>query len=53
VAWLGNALARYGIALEAGQVVLPGACTAAVPVKPGSAVQARFEGLGDVEVRFI
>ena len=52
VAWLGNALARYGIALEAGQVVLPGACTAAVPVKPGSAVQGRFKDLGDVEVRF-
>jgi 2-keto-4-pentenoate hydratase len=53
VAWLGNALARYGVALEAGHVVLPGACTAAVPVVPGSRVQARFKGLGDVEVRFV
>jgi 2-keto-4-pentenoate hydratase len=53
VAWLGNALARFGIALEAGQVVLPGACTAAVPVRPGLAVQARFKDLGNLEVRFI
>jgi 2-keto-4-pentenoate hydratase len=53
VAWLGNALARYGVALEEGHVVLPGACTAAVPVGPGSVVQAKFKDLGDVEVRFI
>jgi 2-keto-4-pentenoate hydratase len=53
VAWLGNALARFGIALEAGHVVLPGACTAAVPVRPGLAVQARFKDLGNLEVRFI
>lgn len=52
VAWLANTLDRRGIALEAGQVVLPGACTRAVPVARGDVVTAGFDGLGDVAVSF-
>ena len=57
VAWLANTLAERGVALEAGHLVLPGSCTRAVPVTPGSTVRAEFDGLGHdgpgvVEVRF-
>ncbi|MFW6033545.1 MAG: 2-keto-4-pentenoate hydratase [bacterium] len=52
VAWLANTLDRRRIALDAGQVVLPGACTRAVPVARGDVVMASFDGLGDVTVSF-
>jgi 2-keto-4-pentenoate hydratase len=52
VAWLANTLGVRGVALEAGHVVLPGACTRAVPVAPGDVVVGDFDGLGAVEVRF-
>jgi 2-keto-4-pentenoate hydratase len=52
VAWLANALARYGVQMKEGHVILPGACTAAVPVSAGASFQARFKDLGDVEVAF-
>jgi 2-keto-4-pentenoate hydratase len=38
--------------MEEGHVILPGACTAAVPVSAGAVFQARFKDLGDVEVTF-
>jgi 2-keto-4-pentenoate hydratase len=50
--WLANTLGRYGVTLEAGQVVLPGAVTAAVPVVAGDVVTAAFHGLGGVTARF-
>jgi 2-keto-4-pentenoate hydratase len=50
--WLANTLGRYGVTLEAGQVVLPGAVTAAVPVVAGDVVTATFHGLGGVTARF-
>lgn len=50
VAWLANALARYGHGLKAGHVVLSGSMTAAVPFTPGSHVVADFGPLGRVEV---
>ena len=53
VAWLANTLAGRGIALEAGHVVLPGACTRAIPVDVGDTVEAVFEGLGTVKVSFV
>jgi 2-oxo-3-hexenedioate decarboxylase len=46
-----TAMARkYGFGLPAGQIVLAGAATAAVPFGP-SAVEARVHGLGSVSVR--
>lgn len=50
VAWLANAVARFGVALEAGQVILPGSLTAAVPIEAGNHVEADFGDLGAVEV---
>lgn len=53
VAWLANRVAAYGITLDAGHVVLPGACTRAVAVGPDDVVVAEFEGLGKVRTRFV
>jgi 2-keto-4-pentenoate hydratase len=50
VAWLANAVARFGVALEPGQVILPGSLTAAEPIRAGNHVEADFGDLGSVEV---
>jgi 2-oxo-3-hexenedioate decarboxylase len=50
VAWLVRALARRGRCLKAGQVVLSGALTEAVPVAPGDVVTATFDRLGTIEI---
>lgn len=50
VAWLVRALAGRGRGLAAGQVVLSGALTEAVPVAPDDVVVARFDRLGTIEV---
>ena len=51
--WLANTLGARGISLEAGQVVLPGAICAMVPVTAGDTVTATFAGLGSVTARFV
>ena len=53
VAWLGNCLHHYHIDLRAGEVILSGALSAAVPAQKGDAFEARFSTLGNVSVRFI
>lgn len=50
VAWLANAIARYGQGLQAGHVVLSGSMTAAVPLRAPGTVVADFGPLGTVEV---
>lgn len=52
VAWLANTLGRLGAGLRAGDVVLPGAVHAMVPVEPGDVFRAEFAHLGAVTVRF-
>lgn len=52
VCWLANKLAGFDMSLEAGQVILPGSCTRAVAVGAGDHLQAEFDGLGSVSVRF-
>jgi 2-keto-4-pentenoate hydratase len=52
IAWLANALARFGVGLEPGQILLPGSFTSAVEVRAGDKVEARFAGLGTVSVSF-
>lgn len=53
VAWLANKLAQFDIPLKAGEVILSGAVTAAVDVRPGDHFAARFgDGLGSVSARF-
>jgi 2-keto-4-pentenoate hydratase len=50
VAWLVRALARRGRGLVAGDLVLSGGLTEAVPVAPGEVVVASFDRLGTVEL---
>ncbi len=50
--WVANVLGERGVALEAGEVVLPGACTAMLPVCAGDTVSAQFAGLGSVTTSF-
>ena len=53
VAWLANAVGEFGVSLEAGEIIMPGALCAAADVSAGDLVQASFDGLGTVSVRFI
>jgi 2-keto-4-pentenoate hydratase len=52
VAWLANKVAQFGIELQAGDVVMPGACCRMVPVAAGDVIRAEFDGLGAVSARF-
>lgn len=52
VAWLANKLAEFGIGLQAGQLVLPGAMCASAIVSPGETYRALFTHLGEVSVHF-
>ncbi len=52
LAWLANTLGSLGVALEAGEVVLSGSCTKAVPARPGDTLFAHFAELGPVSVSF-
>ena len=53
VAWLARTVAAHGVRLEAGHLVLPGSCTRAVDVRPGTAFRADFAGLGSVSAHFV
>ncbi|GAA2871499.1 fumarylacetoacetate hydrolase family protein [Pseudonocardia halophobica] len=50
VAWLVRALAADGEGLRAGEIVLSGGLTAAVPVGPGDVVVASIDRLGTLEL---
>lgn len=53
VAWLANKLYEYDITLKAGEVILAGALSAAIPAKSGDKFVCSFtEGLGNVEINF-
>jgi 2-oxo-3-hexenedioate decarboxylase len=49
--WLSRHLAARGEVLPAGSVVLAGALTDAVPLRPGSSFDLEVEGLGAIEVQ--
>ncbi len=53
VAWLANAVGQFGVSLEAGEVIMPGAISAAADVTAGDWVRASFDRLGMVSVRFV
>lgn len=53
VAWLANTLAGAGLELNAGDVIMPGALCAMVPVARGDVASANFGSLGTVSVRFV
>lgn len=53
VAWLANTLAAYGVALEAGQVIMTGSLHKAFPVEVEDRVEATFDRLGSVACTFV
>jgi 2-keto-4-pentenoate hydratase len=48
VAWLANALAEYDEGLEAGEIVLSGACTKMLSIAPGDQYRATYSGLDEL-----
>jgi 2-keto-4-pentenoate hydratase len=52
VAWLANALGSYGISLYAGEVILSGALSKAIPIEDGDTFTAEFEQIGAVTATF-
>ncbi|MFT9600204.1 2-keto-4-pentenoate hydratase [Mesobacillus sp.] len=52
IAWLANKLHEFGITLKAGELILPGALSAAIPVQEGDTVSAQFGSIGSVSVTF-
>jgi len=52
VAWLANKVAKFGVALEPGNVIMPGSCTRMIPISAGDHVRADFDVLGSVSVKF-
>jgi 2-keto-4-pentenoate hydratase len=53
VAWLARTVARFGVRLKAGHLILPGACARAVDARPGDDFVASFDGLGSVRLSFV
>jgi 2-keto-4-pentenoate hydratase len=53
LAWLANVLGEQGVALEAGQLILPGSFTKALPVVADSTATADFGDLGSLTIHFI
>lgn len=52
VAWAANTLAGFGVTMEAGHLIMPGALHASVPVQAGDTFEAEFDALGAVSARF-
>ncbi|QGP90902.1 2-hydroxyhexa-2,4-dienoate hydratase [Neomoorella glycerini] len=53
VAWLANKLATFDIALEAGEIILSGAVTAAENAGAGDVFTVSFYGLGSLSLKFV
>jgi 2-keto-4-pentenoate hydratase len=52
VAWLARKVASFGVALEAGHVIMPGSVHRAIDAEAGDEFVAEFEGLGTVILEF-
>jgi len=52
IAWTANKLGELGVTLQPGQLIIPGALHASVPVTAGTEFRASFDTLGDVSVLF-
>ncbi|KOF10575.1 2-keto-4-pentenoate hydratase [Planococcus glaciei] len=52
IAWLANALSAYDVSLLAGEIVLTGAFTAALPIQDGDTFTAEFAHIGSVSASF-
>ena len=53
VAWLANTLGRYGISLEAGDIILSGSLVPLEPAHPGDRFHVKIAGLGEASISFI
>ncbi|ODT87364.1 2-oxo-hept-4-ene-1,7-dioate hydratase [Phenylobacterium sp. SCN 70-31] len=53
IVWLANKVARFGGRLEAGEVVLAGSFTRAVPIGVGDTFHVEYGPLGSVSCRFL
>ena len=53
VAWLANALGKYGTPLRAGEIILSGSLVPLEPVKPGDQMHVKVGGVGTASVRFV
>lgn len=53
VAWLANKLSDFGIALEAGEIILSGALTAAEDANEGDVFSVSFDRLGTLSLKFV
>ena len=52
MAWLADELPRFGLRLEAGDLVTTGVTTGVFEANAGDEIEAEFEGIGSVRVRF-
>jgi 2-oxopent-4-enoate/cis-2-oxohex-4-enoate hydratase len=53
VAWLANTLGRFGVQLNAGDIVLSGSLVPLEPIKKGDHIRATIAGIGSVEADVI
>ena len=53
IAWLGNKLHEFGMALKKDELILPGALSGAISVSSGDTIEAKFGALGSVSVHFV
>jgi 2-keto-4-pentenoate hydratase len=53
VAWLANAISKFGLALEAGHTVLPGTCTRSHRMAGFRTVRGVIEGIGEVSMELV
>ncbi|MBR9912997.1 MAG: 2-oxopent-4-enoate hydratase [Gammaproteobacteria bacterium] len=53
VAWLANVLGRYGVGLEAGDIVLSGSLVPLEPVLAGDEMALTISSIGDLSIKFV
>jgi 2-oxopent-4-enoate/cis-2-oxohex-4-enoate hydratase len=52
VAWLANTLGRYGVSLDAGEIILSGSLVPLESARPGDSFRLMLEGVGGASIRF-
>ena len=52
IAWLANSLRKYEVYLEAGEIVLSGALTSAIPIEENDTFTVEFAHIGSVSATF-
>lgn len=53
VAWLANTLGRYGVTLDAGDVILSGSLIPLLPAAAGDRFEMTLHGVGDCAIAFV